>query len=88
MKTTIIEKEQLPLLPLYPIKERNSSDFTLRLNEAVLLSNTDKNKCKITVLSHNGLITVNTTIWYASNEHICLKGGITVPIKCIYDIEL
>jgi len=88
MVTIQIEKEQLPLLPLFPVRERNNTDLTSKLNEAVFLSNNDKNKCKITLLSHDGFICVNTTIWYASNEHICLKGGITIPIKCIYDIEL
>lgn len=88
MKTIQIEKEQLPMLPLFPVKERNNNDLPTKLKEAEYLSNNDKNKCKITLLSHDGFICVNTTIWYVSDEHICLKGGITIPIKCIYDIEL
>lgn len=88
MNTRLIQKEELPMMPLRPVNDDAINRLSIKLNDAVQLSNSDKNKCVITLQGADGLISVNTTIWYASNEHICLKGGITIPIKCIYDIEL
>jgi hypothetical protein len=88
MNARLIQKEELPMMPLKAVDYNNSNSLSNKLIDAVHLSNSNKNKCIITLQGADGLISVNTTIWYASNEHICLKGGITIPIKCIYDIEL
>lgn len=90
MKAQLIEKEQLSKiqfagdLSLNPIQK---SELMLKLKKSEALGNGFKNKCKIYFNALTGLKVVETTIWMVSNEYINLKGGQTIPVDSIYDIE-
>jgi hypothetical protein len=57
------------------------------LDRALVLGNIDHNKVTIVFKTEEGsLLQVNTTIWAVTDEYICLKGGINLPIKAIVDI--
>lgn len=91
MNILSVEKEMLPLLPLKRVEKQTATDkgiLLARLYEAVLRGNTYKSKCTLYVQTTEGVRKVNTTIWYASESHVCLKGGITIPVRCIVDVEV
>ena len=90
MTAEIIQKEQLSLVQfagdsaLNPIQK---SELMLKLKKSETLGNGFKNKCKIYFNALTGLKVVETTIWMVSNEYINLKGGQTIPVNCITDVE-
>lgn len=91
METMMIEKEMLAMLPLKSADCPTAIDREVlrdKLNEAALLGNTYKSKCTLTIQTADGARKVNTTVWYASDNHVCLKGGITIPVKCIVNLEI
>ncbi|MEX1188330.1 MAG: hypothetical protein WED33_03665 [Bacteroidia bacterium] len=86
-----IEKEELPMIPLRKIESRElqvERKLHTKLREAVILGNTFKLKCILRIQTEDGVGVVNTTLWYASDDHICLKGGVTIPITCILDVQI
>lgn len=58
------------------------------LKKAELLGNAYKGKVKMIFKTANGSIFgVETTIWAADENHITIKGGVSIPTKPILDIE-
>lgn len=57
-----------------------------KLDKATLLGNAFHNKVKIVFNTKEGIKEVETTIWASTDKNIILKGGISIPIVCIYDI--
>lgn len=58
------------------------------LQKAVILGNTEKQKCKIVFHANEGVSYVETTVWAVTDKYICLKGGITLMIACVIEIIL
>ncbi|HXU28148.1 MAG TPA: hypothetical protein VN698_13035 [Bacteroidia bacterium] len=58
------------------------------LKKAERLGNGYKGKVKMIFKSKLGKIySVETTIWAIMDDYVALKGGISVPIKAVLDIE-
>jgi hypothetical protein len=88
MKTlaaNLIEKENIPWMILQPARNEKN-DLICKLKKAESLGNLLKTKVSIYFNSSDGLNVVNTTIWFASEDYVCLKGGITIPTSCITDV--
>lgn len=61
-------------------------DVMVKLKMALILSNTEKIKCKIIFKDQLGLKMTETTIWAVCEKNILLKAGIWIPIRRIVDI--
>jgi hypothetical protein len=88
MKTlaaNLIEKENIPWMILQPARNEKN-DLIYKLKKAESLGNLLKTKVSIYFNSSDGLNVVNTTVWFASEDYVCLKGGITIPTSCITDV--
>ena len=90
---TTVQKEQLNTLRFFKsevILEKIQQRLRkFDLERALVLGNVDHNKVNIIFKTEDGsLLQVNTTIWAVTDDYICLKGGVNIPIKAIVDIEL
>lgn len=91
-KATLIEKEKIDKLT-FPKGEVLGSNEAIKikrikLENAVRLGNIEHYKVKIIFGANEGLMIVNTTVWAITNNYISLKGGITIPIKRIFEINI
>lgn len=58
------------------------------LQKAAMLGNAIKHKVRIFFKDQQSNKHVETTVWHADEKYISLKGGITLPVKSIYKIEI
>jgi hypothetical protein len=85
-----IQKEQVHILSfpsddvLNSIEER--AHRTVQLRQATSLGNLERGKVKIRFMTSEGPKQVTTTIWHCNEEHIVLKGGKTIPVRCILEV--
>ena len=91
-KATLIEKEKIDKL-IFPKGEVLGSKEaikirSIKLENATRLGNIEHYKVKIIFGADEGLMMVNTTVWAITNNHVSLKGGITIPINRIYEINI
>lgn len=92
MKSNIIQKEEISRLNFSDKEVLNSSEkineryHLLKRGEA--LGNAYKHKLKILFQTTEGRWAVYTTIWFATEIHIQLKGGVVIPVKAIEDVVL
>jgi hypothetical protein len=93
LQTDTIEKEKLSdiafaaeeVLLSIPDKRKRELD----LYRAMLLGNEYHHKVKIVFVTENHEVKqVETTIWYASDKFVLLKGGRTIPVQCICEVVL
>ena len=90
---TTVQKEQINTLKFFRndvIVERVLQRIRqFDLDRALILGNIDHNKVAIIFKTEDGsLLQVKTTIWAVTDEYVCLKGGVNIPIKAIVDIEI
>ena len=87
-----VTKEQIPELHCthhevlehdLAIKERRRS-----IQKAADLARNFYLKARIIFVTQEGTKEVRTTIWAATDNHIVLKGGATLPICCIKEVIL
>ncbi|MEO0555512.1 MAG: hypothetical protein AAF149_20065 [Bacteroidota bacterium] len=68
----------------------NESDKSIRrhnLDRSLVLGNVHKRQVLIQFENILGMpLEVETTIWAVTQNHIMLKGGKTIPIRCIFNI--
>ena len=92
MKATFIHKEHIPFLsfPLGDVlvEEERKRKRERSLYYAMLSGNTVQHKVKILFIDEAGIKMVETTVWFADKEHILLKGGISLPVKRILNVQL
>lgn len=91
MNTIRINKEDMhQYLPVKTEVLSNKDAIIKRLTnliEAMKLGNLYKQKSKIKFITHQGsVVEVETTIWFASDKHTILKGGIVIPTHSIIEI--
>lgn len=88
-----IPKEQLPAIS-WPVVDviSDEGDQVIRkekLHRAMILGNTEKIKTSICFKSKNGEeFMVETTIWALTEKYVCLKHGITIPLKAITQVDI
>lgn len=58
------------------------------LAKAMMLGNAIKHKVRIYFRDKESNKHIETTVWHASSSHISLKGGIVLPVKSIYKVEI
>lgn len=91
-KSKLIDKTEI--LQLKFLKEdvlKTENDLKNRLevlNRAVKLGNSEKHKVKIFFKDMYSNKHVETTIWNLDAKHVTLKGGITIPVSSIFNVEL
>jgi len=87
-----VTKEQIPELHCThdevldhdkAIKERKES-----IRKAANLARNFYLKARIVFETEEGTKEVRTTIWAATDNHIVMKGGATLPIHCIKEVNL
>lgn len=87
-----IPKERIPELECKHTEVLSSEiDLELRKQSIERAINLSKNfylKAQILFETEEGPKEVITTIWAAGEEHIVLKGGITLPICCIRKVNI
>lgn len=87
-----IEKENLTGLK-FSLSEVLNNELliakrTYNIEKAVRLGNLYKGKVKIKFRNFgNELMSVNTTIWAWGSDYISLKGGKSIPVKAIEEIQ-
>jgi hypothetical protein len=91
MKALQIEKEQIRDL-IYPaqVSEKSAdrkSELLEKCRKAMLLGNLHKVKCSIFFRDAEGLKKVDTTIWGLFDNYIELKGGLSLNLRYVEDIE-
>lgn len=92
LKSSHIDKEKIKKLK-FPsndvlIAEEDKTERNSNLLKAMMLGNSIKHKVKIYFKDINNYKHVETTVWYANSSHINLKGGIIIPVKSIYKVEI
>lgn len=86
-----VSKEEIPahefvsfdVLDDEPTRKQRRTD----LEKAMLLGNSAHAKINIVFLTTEGLLSVQTTVWAATDEAIMLKGGVSIPVHCIKEIR-
>lgn len=91
-KSSHIDKEKIKKLK-FPsndvlIAEEDKTERNSNLLKAMMLGNSIKHKVKIYFKDINNYKHVETTVWYANSNHISLKGGVIIPVKSIYKVEI
>jgi len=91
-KSKHIDKEKIKKLK-FPsndvlIAEEDKTERNSNLLKAMMLGNSIKHKVKIYFKDINNYKHVETTVWYANSNHINLKGGVIIPVKSIYKVEI
>lgn len=58
------------------------------LTKAMMLGNAIKHKVKIYFRDKESNKHIETTVWQANQSHISLKGGLVLPVRSIYKVEI
>lgn len=82
-----INKEDIPFLKIIPAQVNRSAEWKEKLAYGVRLGNEFKGKTTISFQTTEGIRTVETTIWSATEKYISLKGGINIPLNSITDLH-
>lgn len=91
MAPEIVEKEQIPRL--VPVRHEVLPADEMRFSRMQQLmrflqgGNAYKAKAWIVFQTIQGLKAVHTTIWNVSESHVALKGGVTLPVHAIVDVQ-
>ncbi|MCB0478580.1 MAG: hypothetical protein KDC84_10475 [Crocinitomicaceae bacterium] len=86
---TLIEKEIIASLSFKDTHAKNQDpDLLKKLKNATSLGNLHRNKCRIIFQDSQGIKAVETTIWSTGKHYICLKGGMWLPIRNIFDVKI
>lgn len=91
MNFSKIDKEAIPYLE-FPHQDilTNQEEKIKRLEKlkvAMVIGNAMKYKCKIYFADESSNRLVETTVWFVSEKHVCMKSGITIPIERVIDVK-
>ena len=82
----LIAKEQIPDYRIVPAYVDRSSYWINKLQYSVRLGNEFKGKTVVTFETTKGPLSVETTIWSVTDNHLSLKGGVEIPLSSVIDI--
>lgn len=88
----LIKKEEI--LTLHPIEQDvlslrdKQADRIRRLDQALENAQRHHRQAIVTFQTEEGMKQVRATIWAMTDKNIVLKGGITIPVCSILDVEL
>jgi len=87
-----IEKEEIAQLHFSSNEvlnnEAQKSQRDHALQNAVILGNFEKQKCRIVFHAEEGDNYVETTVWAVTDKHVFLKGGLALLIASIIEVIL
>ena len=83
---TLIAKEQISDCRIVPAYVDRSSYWLNQLQYSVRLGNEFKGKTVITFETTQGPLSVQTTVWSVTDNHVMLKGGVHIPLSSVIDI--
>ena len=66
-------------------EERNNRRYDL--HKAMILGNAYHYKVRIQFETADDMKWVETTVWYATDSFVMLKGGISIPVRCIREVK-
>jgi hypothetical protein len=91
-ESDLVMKDDVKNLKFPNIDVLRSEAEILKRNEDLLkamkLGNTFKHKVKLFFKDIHSNKHVVTTVWHTNSNHISLKGGIVIPVRSIYKIEI
>jgi len=87
MEAEAIEKEEVINYRFTHSDLRKREVTQEKLERALRLGNEFKSKAYITFQTNQGPKRIETTVWTLTDEFIQIKGGITIPLKSLIDIQ-
>ena len=90
METQTLAKEQLAHVHFYKQEVLNDASAIKQrlhdLHRAMILGNAYRYKVKIVFETEAGVNCVETTVWHTTDTDVALKGGATIPVRCIRSV--
>jgi hypothetical protein len=83
----LIAKEQIPDLRIVPAFVDRSAQWTSQLRYSCRLGNEFKGKTLITFETTSGPKSVETTVWSVTDNHLTLKGGVSIPLSSVIEVS-
>lgn len=65
-----------------------NKELIAKLYRAMRLGNGWLQKVGIYFDTHSGPRKIETTVWSASDKYISIKGGVTIPVSCIFRVDI
>lgn len=87
MEAEFIEKEEVINYHFAEADSKVNHVTKDQLERAVRLGNEFKSKTYITFLTNEGPKRIETTVWTLTDEYIQIKGGVSIPLKSLIDID-
>lgn len=87
MEVELINKENVKNYHFLTVDEGSSKVTHSKLERALRLGNEFKGKTKITFLTDQGPKMIETTVWTLNENHIQIKGSVSIPLKALIDLE-
>lgn len=87
MEAEFIEKEEVINYHFAEADSKNNQVTKDKLERAVRLGNEYKSKTYITFQTNEGPKRIETTVWTLTDEYIQIKGGVSIPLKSLIDID-
>ncbi len=88
----LIEKEIIGELKFPAGDVLNAEDLkrerSRKIHRGTSLGNLEKHKVTIVFADTIGIRKVSTTIWAHTEKKIILKGGNSIPVRCIWDVVI
>jgi hypothetical protein len=83
---TLIAKEQITEYRIVPAFVDRSAQWLDQLQYSCRLGNEFKGKTVITFETTQGPKSVETTVWSVTDNHVMLKGGVSIPLNSVIDL--
>jgi hypothetical protein len=91
LNETMIAKEEISKLHFVHHEVLNSQEAIQKrkedLERAMILGNAYHSKVRIEFVATDGIHTVETTVWHASDADVALKGGAIIPLNAIKKVS-
>jgi len=91
-KAKLIQKEDIVNLRFPKMEVLKTADErkirAIKLQNAMRLGNIEHYKVKLVFEDNEDLRMVNTTVWSTTDKNVSLKGGITLPINRIHEVNI
>jgi hypothetical protein len=65
-----------------------NKELIAKLYRAMRLGNGWLQKVGIYFHTQSGPRKIETTVWSASEKYISIKGGVTIPVSCIFRVDI
>lgn len=83
----IIPKEEVPNYHFAIAPEGTMERFEAKLSSVMRLGNEFKSKAFIAFMTDDGPKAIETTVWSVTGKYLQIKGGISIPLKSLLDID-